>query len=71
VLGLDGHGLDVGCHGDVVLLQARSPIEALRLRATRLAVVRRGQVVARCAPAQAVLDLPGREPATIDWTLQR
>ena len=71
VLGLDGHGLDIGCHGDVVLLQARSPVEAIRLRATRLAVVRRGQVIARCAPAQAVLDLPGRGPATVDWTLQR
>ena len=70
VLGLDGHGLDVGCHGDVVLLQARSPVEAIRLRATRLAVVRRGRVIARSAPAVATLDLPGR-PAAVDWTLAR
>ena len=70
VLGLDGHGLDVGCHGDVVLLQARSPVEAIRLRATRLAVVRRGRVIARSAPAVAALDLPGR-PAAVDWTLAR
>ena len=70
VLGLDGHGLDVGCHGDVVLLQARSPVEAIRLRATRLAVVRRGRVIARSAPAVASLDLPGRH-AAVDWTLAR
>ena len=69
VMGLDGYGLDVGCHADFVLLQARSPVEALRLRATRLLVVRRGQVLASAAPAAATLQLPGR-PARVDWTLQ-
>ncbi|MGC4059867.1 MAG: amidohydrolase family protein [Aquabacterium sp.] len=63
ILGLDGYGLDVGCHADFVLLQARDPIEAIRLRATRLAVVRRGQVVARTPASVSQLDLPGR-PAT-------
>ena len=69
VMGLDGYGLDVGCHADFVLLQARSPVEALRLRATRLLVVRRGQVLASAAPAAATLQLPGR-PALVDWTLR-
>jgi cytosine deaminase len=50
-----------------VLLQARTPIEAIRLRAQRLAVVRNGRVVARTAPANAALDLPGR-PAQVDFT---
>ena len=67
-LGLQGYGLDVGCEASFVLLQARSPVEALRLRATRLAVVRRGRVLARSAPATATLNLPGR-PAQLDWTL--
>jgi len=67
LMGLDGYGLEVGCHADFVLLQARSPVEALRLRATRLLVVRRGQVLARSAPAVATLQLPGR-PAQVDWT---
>jgi cytosine deaminase len=49
-----------------VLLQARDPIEAIRLRATRLAVVRRGKVIARTPAATATLDLPGR-PASVDW----
>ena len=70
VMGLDGYGLAVGNHADFVLLQARSPVEALRLRATRLLVVRRGRVLARTAPATATLQLPGR-PAQVDWTLPR
>jgi cytosine/creatinine deaminase len=67
ILGLEGHGLAVGCHADFVLLQAADPIEAIRLRATRLAVVRRARVIARTPAARAVLDLPGRT-ASVDWT---
>ena len=70
VMGLDGYGLDVGCHADFVLLQARDPVEAIRLRAARLLVVRRGTVIARSPPATAMLALPGR-PAEVDWTLRR
>ena len=66
ILGLEGYGLQPGCHADFVLLQARDPIEAIRLRATRLAVVRRGKVIARTPAATATLDLPGR-PANVDW----
>jgi len=66
ILGLDGYGLEPGCRADLVLLQARDPIEAIRLRATRLAVVRGGRIVARTPPALASLALPGR-PATVDW----
>lgn len=69
VLGLDGYGLAPGCHADFVLLQARTPAEAIRLRATRLAVVRRGEVVAHMPAATASLNLAGR-PRTVDWTLQ-
>ena len=68
VLGLPADGLVVGAPADMVLLQARSPVEALRLRATRLLVVRRGQVLARTPAATATLALPGR-PAQVDWTL--
>jgi cytosine deaminase len=66
VMGLESYGLDVGCHADFVLLQARDSIEALRLRATRLKVFRRGKLVAESAPAQAQLHLPDR-PAHADW----
>jgi cytosine deaminase len=70
ILGLEGYGLAPGRRADLVLLQARDPVEAIRLRATRLAVVRAGRVVATSPPARATLDLPGR-PAAVDWTLPR
>jgi cytosine/adenosine deaminase-related metal-dependent hydrolase len=44
---LSAYGLEKGCHADFVLLQARDPVEALRLRATRLKVYRRGKLVAQ------------------------
>ena len=64
ILHLDGYGLDVGCHADMVLLQAGDPIEALRLRATRLMVWRRGRLVAQSPAATASLNLPGRPSST-------
>jgi cytosine deaminase len=67
ILGLDGYGLETGCRADCVLLQAHTPVEAIRLRAQRLAVVRAGRVVARTPPASATLELPGR-PAQVDFT---
>jgi cytosine/creatinine deaminase len=70
ILGLQGYGLEPGNDASFVLLQARSPGEAIRLRAQRLLVVRRGQVLARGAPASSALSLPGR-PDSVDFTLQR
>lgn len=64
VLGLSGYGLAVGCNADFVLLQARNPVEAIRLRATRLMVFRRGKVVAQTPSATATLNLPGRVSQT-------
>ena len=70
VLGLEGYGLAVGDHADFVLLQAADPVEAIRLRAHRLMVVRRGRILAEAAPAVAALKLPGR-PTSVDWALRR
>ena len=64
-IGLDGYGIAPGAHADFVLLQASDPIEAIRLRATRLAVVRRGTVVSRTPPRVSTLALAGR-PAALD-----
>ena len=66
ILGLEGYGIEAGCRADMVLLQARHPIEAIRLRAARLAVVRRGRVVAEQRPATATLHLDGR-PGSVDF----
>jgi len=65
IMGLEGYGLEKGCNADMVLLQARDPIEAIRLSARRLAVIRRGRVISRRAPDIAELSLEGR-PATVD-----
>ena len=64
ILGLDGYGLEPGCNADFVLLQARDPIEAIRLRATRLAVYRRGKCVARSPAATASLLMAERPGET-------
>ncbi|MBN8294386.1 amidohydrolase family protein [Rhodobacter sp. NTK016B] len=60
IMGLEGYGLDVGCKADMVLLQARDPGEAIRLRPNRQAVIRRGKVVAETAPETSRLALDGR-----------
>lgn len=65
IMGLDGYGVSKGCAANMVLLQARSPIEAIRLRATRLAVIRKGAVIARNHPQITQLNLPGR-PSSLD-----
>ena len=70
ILGLDGYGIEVGHSADFVLLQARDAVEAIRLRAQRLLVVRRGHVISRMQPAQAQLNLPGR-PTAVDWMPRR
>ena len=64
-MGLEGYGLEKGGNADLVILQARDPVEALRLKANRLTVIRRGKIIARSAPRIAELNLAGR-PATVD-----
>jgi cytosine/creatinine deaminase len=65
---LPGYGIEKGCHADFVLLQARDPVEALRLRATRLKVFKRGKVIAETAPVVSRLSLPER-PDKTSWQI--
>jgi len=64
-IGLEGYGLRPGNRADFIVLQAADPIEAIRLRATRLHVVRAGRVIARTPAQHTQLDLPGR-PVMVD-----
>jgi cytosine deaminase len=64
VMGLTGYGIEAGQEASFVLLQARDPVEAIRLRATRLQVFRKGQRLAQTTPAQAQLSVPGRPTVT-------
>ena len=51
-LNLDGYGIEPGCNADLVILQASDPIEAIRLRANRLFVIRRGRIIASTGEAK-------------------
>ncbi len=59
-MGLQGYGLDKGCNADLIVLQARDPAEALRLKAVKLAVIRRGRVIARTPARVGELLIDGR-----------
>ena len=64
-MGLPDPTLRVGGPASMVVLQARDRIEAVRLKATRLAVIRRGKVLAQTPPRHARLALDGR-PGVVD-----
>jgi cytosine deaminase len=70
ILGLDGYGLAPGCFADLVMLQASDAVEAIRLKPPRLAVIRRGRVIAETAPQVTRLVVPGR-PAELDASRRR
>ncbi|WP_103761632.1 amidohydrolase family protein [Roseovarius confluentis] len=60
ILGLEGYGIAPGKRASLVVLDAASPIEALRLRPARLAVISNGRLVSRMPREDAALSLPGR-----------
>ncbi|MGP1356516.1 amidohydrolase family protein [Roseicyclus sp.] len=64
-MGLPDPTLREGGPATMVLLQARDPIEAIRLRATRLCVIREGRILSETPPRRARLSLRGR-PDTLD-----
>lgn len=70
IMGLDETGIQVGNRADFVLLQATSPVEAIRLRATRLHVWRAGKMIASTPARTASLMLDGR-PSAVDFRINR
>jgi cytosine/creatinine deaminase len=70
ILGLEGYGIAPGCRADLVVLDAGSPAEAIRLRAARRYVIRRGEIIAESPPSHARLTLPGR-PENVNFRLGR
>ena len=54
VLRATDYGTGPGCVGDLVILDAWSPVEAIARQADRLHVIRRGRVVARTVTTQTV-----------------
>lgn len=64
-MGLPDSTLRVGGPASMVVLQARDPIEAVRMQATRLHVIKNGNVLAQTPPRLASLHLEGR-PSTLN-----
>jgi cytosine deaminase len=64
IIGLPDYGLRKGALASLVVLDASNPVEAVRLRPARLAVVSKGKVIARSARGDATLNLPGRPQTT-------
>ncbi len=64
-MGLEGYGLTKGCKADLVVLQARDPAEALRLKSVKLMVVKGGKIIARTPAREGALFLDGR-PERVD-----
>jgi cytosine deaminase len=60
-LGVADYGLSVGNSADLVVFDARSEAEALRLQRPRHLVLRAGRVVAATQPARSVVTWHGRE----------
>jgi cytosine/creatinine deaminase len=60
IMGLQNYGLKVGDQASLVVLDAANPIEELRLRPDRLAVVSKGRVVAERHRNDCRLDLGSR-----------
>ena len=63
---LESYGLEKGCYADMVVLQARDPIEAIRLKPARLFVIRRGAVIAETAERLTKLHLEER-PKSVNF----
>ncbi|HEY0214248.1 MAG TPA: amidohydrolase family protein [Paenirhodobacter sp.] len=64
-MGLQGYGVETGCNADLVVLQAADVTEAIRLKPTRLYVLKAGKVISRTQPRLSHLSLAGR-PTGID-----
>ncbi len=60
IMNLDDYGLEVGKTASLVILNAKSPLEALRRRPERLCVVSKGEIVSRRHKNNPTLSIPGR-----------
>lgn len=70
IMHLEGYGLSKGCNADLVIIQAHDPIEAIRLRANRLAVIRAGKCIAKTPTRKAQVQW-GEKQLEVDWQLKR
>ena len=67
VLNLPKYGIAPGNNADLVILQAADAIEAIRLHAERLFVIRRGKVLAEASPRASTVTFGGKT-RSLDFT---
>ena len=68
-LSVEGYGIAKGKFADLVVLQAADPMEAIRIKAARLAVVRRGKIISRQEKRTATLTLDNKI-VPLDFTVE-
>ncbi len=66
-LNLPNYGIAPGKSADLVILQAADPIEAIRLHAERLYVIRRGRILAQGTPRTSTVTM-GEATQHVDFT---
>ena len=64
VLHLDKYGLKKGSYGDIVILQCKDKIEALRLKPNRLYVIKKGNIISSTNPTEYKLNVDGNSEYT-------
>jgi cytosine deaminase len=67
VLNLAKYGIAPGNHADLIILQAADAIEAIRLQAERLFVIRRGKILAEAQPRASTVTF-GANVHSLDFT---
>ena len=61
ILHLDKYGLEPGCNGDLVILQCKSAIEAIRLKPNRIFVIKNGKVISSSSPTKYKLYIENKQ----------
>ena len=64
VLHIEKYGLKKGSYGDLVILQCKNKIEALRLKPTRLFVIKKGTVISSSNPTEYKLQINSKPEFT-------
>ncbi len=66
IMGLHDIGIEKGKRASLVVLDAGSKVEAIRLRAERRLVISNGRIIARRAASPMNVSLPGRDPVAVN-----
>ncbi len=64
IMGLEKYGVSKGCKADLIILQCKNAIEAIRLRPARLFVIKNGNIISSTEPVFSNLNLSGQQIQT-------